>query len=419
MRTFVDDVFRFQREQARRIGIRKARSGAVLFPQRFGGSLNLNVHYHVAVPDGAYTRDAVSERGEFHALSGPTATELEDIAFNVEMRTVRFLKRKGLMVDAVDCDTGVPADRADRTALDACLEGSLGVGELIHVAPREDSHVVDESPSHSPDRRRRWVFSRGFNVHAGVVIGAEDRLGRERLLRYCARPPFSLKRLSLTEDGQVLYQIKGHDRRGRTHRRMTPIEFLARLCALIPPPRHPLIVFHGVYAPHSSWRRSVVPERHACQTEVRSCHACDDETGDSTARSTAVPSAPGIYAASRDSTQSGHEPPNDFTHTPQSAVALRENGPGTSCSSQTASEPQPAYCSSYALQHPSARIDWAELLKRVHAVDALRCDCGGRLRFIALVTDPKVAKPILERLHLVSLPPPLPRARAPDFDECA
>lgn len=38
---------------------------------------------------------------------------------------------------------------------------------------------------------------------------------------------------------------------------MTPLQFLARLCALIPPPRHPLIRFH-VFAPHSAWRRAVV-----------------------------------------------------------------------------------------------------------------------------------------------------------------
>jgi hypothetical protein len=34
---------------------------------------------------------------------------------------------------------------------------------------------------------------------------------------------------------------------------------LARLAALVPPPRHPLIRFHGVLAPHSSWRACVVP----------------------------------------------------------------------------------------------------------------------------------------------------------------
>ena len=43
-------------------------------------------------------------------------------------------------------------------------------------------------------------------------------------------------------------------RRGRTHRIMTPMEFMARLAALIPPPRIPLVRYHGVFASRSSWR---------------------------------------------------------------------------------------------------------------------------------------------------------------------
>ena len=35
----------------------------------------------------------------------------------------------------------------------------------------------------------------GFSVNAGVRIEAQDRAGLERLLRYCARPPFALDRL--------------------------------------------------------------------------------------------------------------------------------------------------------------------------------------------------------------------------------
>jgi hypothetical protein len=35
---------------------------------------------------------------------------------------------------------------------------------------------------------------------------------------------------------------------------MTPLAFMARLVALIPPPYHPLIRFHGLFAPHCSWR---------------------------------------------------------------------------------------------------------------------------------------------------------------------
>ena len=39
-RIFVQEIFRSQRERARRSGLRSTASGAVCFPQRFGGSMN-------------------------------------------------------------------------------------------------------------------------------------------------------------------------------------------------------------------------------------------------------------------------------------------------------------------------------------------------------------------------------------------
>jgi hypothetical protein len=45
-----------------------------------------------------------------------------------------------------------------------------------------------------------------FNVHADVAASTKEE--RERLIRYCARPPLSLERLSLTRDGQVAYELK-------------------------------------------------------------------------------------------------------------------------------------------------------------------------------------------------------------------
>jgi hypothetical protein len=41
-RTLVKEVFRWQRERARQLGLPNVRSGAIEWPQRFGGSLNLN-----------------------------------------------------------------------------------------------------------------------------------------------------------------------------------------------------------------------------------------------------------------------------------------------------------------------------------------------------------------------------------------
>jgi hypothetical protein len=45
------------RARAEREGIRRGQSGAVTFVQRFGGSLNLNVHFHTAFLDGVFFRD--------------------------------------------------------------------------------------------------------------------------------------------------------------------------------------------------------------------------------------------------------------------------------------------------------------------------------------------------------------------------
>jgi len=48
-------------------------------------------------------------------------------------------------------------------------------------------------------------------------------------------------------------------------------------------------------------------------------------------------------------------------------------------------------------------------------MDALACICGGRLRFIALVTERRAIEPLLESLGLPATRPLRARARAPTF----
>jgi hypothetical protein len=62
-------------------------------------------------------------------------------------------------------------------------------------------------------------------------------------------------------------------------------------------------------------------------------------------------------------------------------------------------------------------IPWAELLKQTFDIDALACPCGGRLRFIALVTEPSAIEPLLENLGLPTKRPVRARARAPTWFE--
>jgi Putative transposase len=56
----------FQRHRARRYGIRAGRSGSVTVIQRFGGGLNLNVHFHTLLLDGVFV-----EGQEGRSSSGP------------------------------------------------------------------------------------------------------------------------------------------------------------------------------------------------------------------------------------------------------------------------------------------------------------------------------------------------------------
>ena len=55
----------------------------------------------------------------------------------------------------------------------------------------------------------------------------------------------------------------------------------------------------------------------------------------------------------------------------------------------------------------SRRLAWADLLRRVFAVDVLECSrCGGRLRLLATIHAPDATEAILECLELPSRAPP-------------
>jgi hypothetical protein len=65
----------------------------------------------------------------------------------------------------------------------------------------------------------------------------------------------------MTRNGRVRYELKTPWRNGTTHVIFEPLDFIARLVALVPKPRVNLTRFHGVFAPNSKYRAKVTPAR--------------------------------------------------------------------------------------------------------------------------------------------------------------
>ena len=59
---------------------------------------------------------------------------------------------------------------------------------------------------------------------------------------------------------------------------------------------------------------------------------------------------------------------------------------------------------------------WPDLLKRTFAADVLECDrCHGRLKLVAMVTEPKSIARFLKKLAEPTEPPPRLPARGPPY----
>ncbi len=180
---------------------------------------------------------------------------------------------------------------------------------------------------------------------------AHDSAALARLCRYGARPPFALDRIRIDDTGRVRYRLKRRTRSGATELCFDPADFLARLATLIPPPRTHSVRYHGVFAPNHRWRSRIVPQ---------------------------------VMAT---------------TATPTADVAVANGSPAA----------RPIAASALA-----RRLNWAELLRRVFAVDVTTCArCGGRLRVLAFFTESPLSRRILDHLGLPSTAPTIMPARAP------
>jgi hypothetical protein len=245
---FISAINSDLRRRARKRKLRgQLQTGSLTVVQRFGSSLNLNVHFHAIVMDGVYAEQPDGSM-LFHPLPAPSDENIARLAHAVCRKVTRYLGRL----------TG--EDKDDQLTLDHLANAS--VQGLVATGPRRGCHVLrlggTGEDAETAIIGKRCAEVSGFNVHANVRVGANDRDGLEHLCRYLARPPIANDRLQERPDGRLALRFKQAWRDGTTHIVFTPHELIEKLIPLIPRPRCHLVRYHGILGPAAKDRAKIV-----------------------------------------------------------------------------------------------------------------------------------------------------------------
>ena len=360
---FTKTVFASLIRRASEFGaIRNAQCGAVTFIQRFGSALNLNLHLHMVVIDGVYAADD-DGNPQFQALLAPGDQEIAQLTASLAEHIPKLLQRRGLGPDS-DPEESDPLWR-DQPWLAGLYAASVsGKTAFGPNAGRRVTRIGDQIDPESMDALTspRCANVAGFSLHANVSVPAGDRQRLERLVRYCARPPIAMERLEPLADGRLLYRFKRPWRDGTTHVVFDGLELLEKLSALIPAPRTHLVRYSGIVAPSAQWRVLIVPTEPAPEPAPMLDPACAPKTSVTT-----------------------------------ESLALGE--------AVVPAESSPVGLPTVSHQR---NYTWAELMKRVWALDVLECPrCLSRMRILATIHPPETTRKILECLGLPSRAPPV------------
>ncbi len=249
-------------------------AGAVTGVQRFGGAMNLNVHFHTLLLDGVF------ESSQFREAPKPTDEDVRRVLVRVRSRIERMLVKAGVTEEE-------PAEAEPLELFQAAsIQGMVAMSDEVRGVT-----IVGGEPGATTQRKpkRLCAEKKGYSLHAAVRMKANDRTGLEILCRYILRPSYAQERMTELPDGRIQYEFRREWENGSSHVILTPMELMEKLSALIPPPRYHLVRYHGVLAPRAKRRKEIVKK-----TAVAPCD--HEEGGDVEKTVAAVPTRDPSYA---------------------------------------------------------------------------------------------------------------------------
>jgi hypothetical protein len=237
----------------------QGKTGAVTLIQKFGGSLNLNVHFHQLFIDGCYELGEQGEPIGFSHVEAPSPKELDEVLSKIIKRLIGYLEKKKIIEK--DEENQLLLDLTESDGFTKIQASSVTYRFATGPSKGKKAIVLKSLPARDHTSKSGLVAEAfGFSLHAGVALKAHERAKLEKLCRYIARPAISEERLSLNCRGEVVYKLKKAWDDGTTAIKLTQMQFIERLVALVPRPRVNLTRYHGVLAPNYKYRKQIVPQ---------------------------------------------------------------------------------------------------------------------------------------------------------------
>jgi hypothetical protein len=251
LKIFIRTIQSYQR---RRIQNKNAKIGAITFIQRFGSALNLNVHFHTLMTDGVYILQK-DHTYLFQRLPQPTHEDLQTLVNKIKIKIERKIQKQNLaQVDQLPFEEESLGDIAQLSISQRAAFGERKGQKLkpYGITPNEAApENLDPTTANNS----------GYSLNARVWIAYNKRKKLEQVIRYMARGPIAQDRMTEAYNNQILYKLKTPWKNGITHFSYSGLDFIARLVALIPPPKMNMIRYHGVFAPNFKNRNKIVPTK--------------------------------------------------------------------------------------------------------------------------------------------------------------
>jgi hypothetical protein len=258
---------------ARGIPRAKVQPGSVTFIQRFGSAMNLNLHFHCVFLEGVYLdRTEASLKPWFVQGEPPSDTDIAAVVQKISRRIICKLRHLGYLEAGIDAAVATGYDPLVDDAPELARTLAASVQQRIAFGERAGQQVrrIGAGFGHEGEvpslTGTRCASVHGFSLHANTQVPAHRRDQLERLIRYTARGAVSLERLAQDANGDLVYTFTHPWSDGTTGIRLSPVELLEKLAALVPLPRVHLVRSGGCLAPHSHLRGAMIPT--PCQQGV-------------------------------------------------------------------------------------------------------------------------------------------------------